>query len=67
MAVMAKKKPKRSGGPLQLYIPPWLKTAVEQMAKDGRRSRTSEVIMALESHVRAAGYLPPKGGSPPAK
>jgi hypothetical protein len=67
MAVMAKKKPKRSGVPLQLYIPPWLKTAVEQMAKDGRRSRTSEVIMALESHVRAAGYLPPKGGSPPAK
>jgi hypothetical protein len=67
MAIMAKKKPKRSGVPLQLYIPPWLKAAVEQMARDGRRSRTSEVIMALETHVRAAGYLPPKGDAPPAK
>jgi len=53
------KQPNRTGVPLQLYVPPWVKDVLAGMAEDGRRSLTSEVLTALEAHIRAAGRWSP--------
>lgn len=57
-AIMAK-QPNRTGVPLQLYVPPWVKDVLAGMAEDGRRSLTNEVLTALEAHIRAAGRWSP--------
>ncbi len=64
MPVMAK-KPKRSGVPLQLYVPSWIKATLGEMAEEHRRPLTAEVLIALENHIKAAKrWHPPK--TPPA-
>ncbi len=71
MPVVAKKKPapsgneekkqRRHGVPLQMYLPAWVKEALESLAQDGRRPLTSECMIALEAHLKAAGrWNPPK-------
>lgn len=53
------KRPKRTGVPLHIYLPPELRAAIDALAEDNRRLLTVEVIMALENHLKAAGRWPP--------
>ncbi len=74
MRTMSKKKPtpapepvKRGPGrpagrtkvPLPLRIDPRLKAALETLAEMNRRKVTTEVELALEDRLRAAGLWPP--------
>jgi hypothetical protein len=59
------KKPNRSGVPLHVYIPPELRAVIDAMAGSNRRPLTTEVIIALENHARAAGLWPPPAEEPP--
>lgn len=50
--------PRVKSAVLNLRIEPEIKAALEQAAKDERRSVTSYVEMLLIPHLRATGYLP---------
>lgn len=58
------RRPNRTGVPLHVYIPPDIREALDAMAEDNRRPLTSEVLIALEAHLKAAGRMPqrPKPG-----
>jgi hypothetical protein len=72
MLIMAKKGPKKMGRPrlsearlaVQLQLSQELMDAFDQLARDNSRTRTAEVTLALQAHLRAAGRWPPK--APPA-
>lgn len=51
-------KPARTGVPLHVWIDPRLRRAMDLLAAQTRRSLTTEVTMALESHLKAAGLWP---------
>jgi hypothetical protein len=53
------KRPRRTGVPLHVYIPPDLRAAMDRLAGENRRSLTSEVMIALENHLKAVGQWPP--------
>jgi len=50
--------PRRKTATLNLRIEPKIKAALEQAAKDDRRSVTALVEMLVIPHLRAGGYLP---------
>lgn len=52
-------KPTRTGVPLHVWLDPALRQAIDCLAAQTRRSLTTEVTMALESHLKAAGLWPP--------
>jgi hypothetical protein len=57
------RRPKRTGVPLHIYVPPELRAAMDALAERNRRLLTTEVIMALEAHLAAAGLWPPPSTS----
>lgn len=71
MIVVADKKPRRTGVPLQVYVPHRYKELLERMAARGRRPVTSELLLALEMYFKAAGEWPlpdaPDDDAPPPK
>lgn len=62
-----KRRPNRSGVPLHIYISRELRQAINELAEENRRLITTEVVIALENHLKAAGRWPPPGetGQPP--
>lgn len=56
----SKPKPNRTGVPLYVYVPPEIRSAIDELAERNRRPLTSEVLIALEAHLKAAGLWPPK-------
>ncbi len=52
------KRPNRTGVALHIYIPPDIRAAMDALAGDNRRPLTTEVLIALEAHLRAAGRMP---------
>jgi hypothetical protein len=73
MPLMAKKKPKsdadnrpkpnRRGKPLHVWLDPALRDLLDALAARTRRSLTTEVTIALEAHLTAAGLWPPPAPS----
>jgi hypothetical protein len=59
------KKPNRSGVPLHVYLPPEVRAAMDALADDNRRSLTTEVLIALENHLKATGRWPLSSSPPP--
>lgn len=55
------KKPKRRGVPLHIWIEPALKDAIDRLSDQNRRPLTTEVVIALEKHLKEAGLWPPAG------
>ena len=51
--------PNRSGEPLQLYVPPWIKAVLKGMAARALRTLSTEVLIALENYIKAAGLWAP--------
>lgn len=51
--------PNRTGKSLHVYIDPALRDAMELLVRQSRRSLTTEVEIALENHLSAAGLWPP--------
>jgi TraY domain len=66
MHVMAKRKPKepkarvsrRTGVPIMVWIPPELRDALDVLKNRTRRSLTTEVVMALETHLQSHNLWP---------
>lgn len=53
------KRPRRTGVPLHIYVPPELRDAMDAAADANRRKLTQEVIIALEDHLKKQGRWPP--------
>lgn len=65
MLVMAKKKPGRPPGrrptiALQARIPEEMHQALGRLAEHTRRTRNTELVIALEKHLKAEGFWPPE-------
>lgn len=54
------KKPNRKGKPLNVWVPPAMRDAIDLLAERNRRLVTTEVIIALEEYLTKAGLWPPK-------
>jgi hypothetical protein len=48
-------KPKRTGAPLQVYLPPRLKELLVELASRNSRKISAEVVLAIRSHLEAGG------------
>lgn len=67
-ATMTEKRKNSRGRPkgraptvaVQARISPELHEAFERMRQQTRRSVTVEIVVALEAHLAAAGFWPPK-------
>lgn len=61
------RRPNRTGVPLHIYIPPEVRAALDALADENRRPLTTEVLIALENHLKAAGRWPlsPSPPTPP--
>jgi hypothetical protein len=51
--------PRRSGKPLNLWIPVALRDALDAQLARSRRPLTTEVIIALEQYLTTQGLWPP--------
>lgn len=54
------KKPNRKGVPLHIWLDAQLRAAIDALAETNRRPLTTEVSIALENHLKAAGLWPPR-------
>jgi hypothetical protein len=71
MLLMASKKPKRGRPPgrqttvvIQARVSPALGDALDQLAAQTRRSKNTEMVLALEEHLKKAGLWPPPAPTP---
>lgn len=70
------KKPKRGKGRpkgrrptvvLQARVSPEMSEAFERLLQQTRRPKNTELIIALENHLKAAGFWPPPADATPGK
>jgi hypothetical protein len=59
-----RKPPQRSGKPLNVWLEADVRDALDALLVQTRRSLTSEVSIALENHLKAAGLWPPPSSAP---
>ncbi len=49
---------------IQARVSPELYAALDKLIATTRRSKNTELVLALEEHLRAAGLWPPSASSP---
>ena len=51
-------QPVRHGSPLRIWIPQRIRRHIDNLRRDKRRTLTTEILIALEDHLRANGIDP---------